>query len=77
MITRRDFLRTTSGAAAIGVVGLAAARVDAEPPPEVTTLRIGTAASVCLAPQYVAEMATSAFHRTRRSCVTRRSATWC
>jgi NitT/TauT family transport system substrate-binding protein len=54
--TRRRFLDGLTGAGTVGVLGLYPRRVAAEPPPETTTLRLfkGTA-SVCLAPQYVAE----------------------
>ena len=51
MITRRRFL---IGVATVGA-RLRPTRSDAEPPPEVATLRIGMASSVCLAPQAVAE----------------------
>jgi NitT/TauT family transport system substrate-binding protein len=54
--TRRRFLDGLTVAGTVGVLGLYPRRVAAEPPPETTTLKLfqGTA-SVCLAPQYVAE----------------------
>jgi NitT/TauT family transport system substrate-binding protein len=54
--TRRAFLGGVTLAGTAGVLGLSPGPVGAEPPPETTTLKLfqGTA-SVCLAPQYVAE----------------------
>jgi NitT/TauT family transport system substrate-binding protein len=54
--TRRRFLDGLTTAGTVGVLDLYPRRVGAEPPPETTTLKLfqGTA-SVCLAPQYVAE----------------------
>jgi NitT/TauT family transport system substrate-binding protein len=55
MNSRRSFLK---GAASIGtgtLFGLSPRHVAAEPPPETTTLRLSRVASICVAPQYVAE----------------------
>jgi NitT/TauT family transport system substrate-binding protein len=51
---RRRFLAKLS---AVGAAGLFGARgtLAAEPPPEVTTVRIGKIGGICLAPQYVSE----------------------
>ena len=51
---RRSVLRllATGGAS---FVGLTPRSVDAEPPPETTTVRIGHSPSLCAAPQFVAE----------------------
>jgi NitT/TauT family transport system substrate-binding protein len=51
---RRHFLAGLSGAAAAGLLG-ARTPLAAEPPPEVSTVRIGKIGGICLAPQYVAE----------------------
>jgi NitT/TauT family transport system substrate-binding protein len=55
MITRRQLI---SGLALTGVgdvLGVAARAAAAEPPPEVTTIRLVRGAAICIAPQYVAE----------------------
>jgi NitT/TauT family transport system substrate-binding protein len=54
MQSRRDFLTTLSAAGAAGVLGRRPLLAD-EGPPEVTTIRLGKLASLCLAPQYAAE----------------------
>jgi NitT/TauT family transport system substrate-binding protein len=51
--SRRDFLASTSLAAAGGVLGGRRSLAD-EPPPEVTTIRFGKIPGICIAPQYVA-----------------------
>jgi NitT/TauT family transport system substrate-binding protein len=55
MIDRRAFLREVAGVGTATVLGLRAGRVDAEPPPETTRLRLIKQTSMCWAPQYVAE----------------------
>jgi NitT/TauT family transport system substrate-binding protein len=53
MIGRRAFL---SGVATAALTrALVPSSADAEPPPEITTLRIGRSPSLCAAPQFVAE----------------------
>jgi NitT/TauT family transport system substrate-binding protein len=52
--TRRHFLTTLAAAGAGGVLGPPRA-IAAEPPPEVTTIRINKSPSICVAPQHVAE----------------------
>lgn len=52
--SRRGFLAGFSASVATGFVG-SAQPAYAEPPPEVTRLRLAKIASVCMAPQYVAE----------------------
>jgi NitT/TauT family transport system substrate-binding protein len=51
---RRRFL---AGLSAVGAAGLLGARTPraAEPPPEVTTIRLKRSAAICFAPAYVAE----------------------
>jgi hypothetical protein len=51
---RRDFLRGASSLGAAALLGLPAP-VSAEPPPETKKIRLVDAASMCLAPQYIAE----------------------
>ena len=51
MQTRRRFLAALSMAGAMG----ARSTFAAEPPPEVTAIRIAKPTSICIAPQYVAE----------------------
>ncbi len=55
MIRRRDFLYGLSSSGATVLLGLRADRAGAEPPPETTKLRLIRTASMCWAPQYVAE----------------------
>ena len=55
MHTRRHFLAGAAGAVGAGVLGLLPPRAEAEPPPEITALRIGHSPSLCAAPQFVAE----------------------
>ena len=55
MIHRRDFLRGMSGVGTAALLGLRTGRVEAEPPPETTRLRLLKTTSMCWAPQYVAE----------------------
>ncbi len=55
MTTRREFLRTLSGAGTMGVVWLRPETATAEPPPETTALRLTQVRGACIAPQYVAE----------------------
>jgi NitT/TauT family transport system substrate-binding protein len=51
---RRDFLASTSFAAAGGILG-SKASLAAEGPPEVTTIRIKKTMAICFAPLYVVE----------------------
>lgn len=51
---RRRFLVTTSALGAGSLLGLRGAAA-AEPPPEVTTIRLVRAPAICFAPQYLAE----------------------
>ena len=55
MMSRRSFLRAASSAGAAALVHFPTERADAEPPPETTRLRLIKTASMCWAPQYVAE----------------------
>jgi len=52
---RRDFLTRSTLAGAAGLLGVTPAPVAAEPPPETTTLTLPHLATICFAPQYVAE----------------------
>jgi NitT/TauT family transport system substrate-binding protein len=53
---RRRFLGAlTRTATAVGLLGLQAERVAAEPPLETTTIKIALSPSLCAAPQFVAE----------------------
>jgi NitT/TauT family transport system substrate-binding protein len=54
MPTRRRFLAALSMAGAASAMG-ARSSFAAEPPPEVTAIRIAKVTSICIAPQYVAE----------------------
>jgi NitT/TauT family transport system substrate-binding protein len=54
-MSRRRFLHGLTLAGTAGLLGLRPSRVAAEPPPETTTLRLDQRASICRAPQYVAE----------------------
>src|SRR5690348_4226078 len=54
MQTRRRFLAALSMAGAAGVLG-ARSSLASEPPPEVTSIRLGKITSICIAPQYVSE----------------------
>ena len=51
--SRRDFLASTSLAAAAGVLGARGSLAD-EKPLETTSVRLTTAAGICIAPQYLA-----------------------
>ena len=53
--SRRRFLGGLTLAGMAGLLGLHPRPVAAEPPPETTTLRLAQTASICQAPQYVAE----------------------
>src|SRR5713101_6008749 len=54
--SRREFLGGLVLAGAAGFLGLKPERVDAEPPPETTTLKLVQApGDLCMAPKYVAE----------------------
>jgi NitT/TauT family transport system substrate-binding protein len=53
--TRRDFLRGATAAGAATFVGLRAARAAAQPPPEITTVRLRQYPSGCQGPMYVAQ----------------------
>jgi NitT/TauT family transport system substrate-binding protein len=52
MTSRREFV---GGAAAAGALAYLPDALAAEPPPEVSRIRLGKVPSICLAPQYVAE----------------------
>jgi NitT/TauT family transport system substrate-binding protein len=54
MQSRRDFLASASVAAAARVLGTGRAALADEGPPEVTTIRLRTSPSICLAPRYLA-----------------------
>jgi NitT/TauT family transport system substrate-binding protein len=54
-VSRRRFLRGLTLAGTAGLLGLHPRLVAAEPPPEVTTLRLGQTPAICIAPLYVAE----------------------
>ena len=51
--SRRDFLTSSSLAAAAGVLSTRTARAD-QKPPEVTTIRLRKSSAICVAPRYVA-----------------------
>src|SRR5215471_15832932 len=53
--SRRRFLGGVTLAGAAGLLGLRPGLVAAEPPPEVTTLRLTKVPSTCRAPQWIAE----------------------
>jgi len=53
--SRREFLSALTLASAAGILGLEGTPVAAEPPPEMTKLRIGHVGSACTAPQFIAE----------------------
>src|SRR5262245_8819332 len=55
IIGRRGFLRRGAAVAAAAVFAARPSRVAAEPPPEITKLRIVREPSICIAPQYAAE----------------------
>jgi hypothetical protein len=54
MQSRRDFLASTSPAAAAGLFGPRRVLAD-EGPPEVTTIRLGSWPNICLAPADIAD----------------------
>ena len=54
-VNRRTFLEKVGLVGAAGIVGLPARRAAAEPPPEITALKLIQTSGVCIAPQYVAE----------------------
>jgi len=53
--TRRDFLTHASTIGVAGVLGVSHRDAAAEPPPEVSKIRIVRSPSICLAPSYLAE----------------------
>src|SRR5215831_4172855 len=53
--SRREFLGRLTLAGTAGVLGLCPSPVAAEPPPEVTRIRLHKMPGICIAPQYVAE----------------------
>jgi NitT/TauT family transport system substrate-binding protein len=53
--TRRRFVGGITLAGASGLLGLRSERAAAEPPPEVTAVRISHSLSLCAAPQFIAE----------------------
>ena len=53
--TRRRFLGGLTVAGTAGLLGLHAGPVAAEPPPEITKVRLVHSPAICLAPQYLAE----------------------
>jgi NitT/TauT family transport system substrate-binding protein len=53
MQSRRDFLASASLATVTGVLG-ARGSLTGEAPPEITTIRLRTSPSICLAPRYLA-----------------------
>jgi NitT/TauT family transport system substrate-binding protein len=53
--TRREFLNGLTLAGTAGLLGVWPDTASAEPPPETTTLRLDRRASLCVAPQYIAE----------------------
>ncbi len=55
MITRREFVSGLTLAGTSGLLGVRPETAGAEPPPEMTTLRLGQSPSACQAPLYVAE----------------------
>jgi NitT/TauT family transport system substrate-binding protein len=55
MITRRQLVSGLVLTGVGGVPGVIVRAVAAEPPPEVTTIRLLRSAAICVAPQYVAE----------------------
>ena len=55
MITRRRFVKDMALAGAAGALGYGRELFAAEPPPEMTSLRLGKLSSLCVSPQYVAE----------------------
>jgi NitT/TauT family transport system substrate-binding protein len=52
---RREFLQGLKLAGTVGLLGLRPRVVAAEPPPEITKIRLHKMAGICVAPQYVAE----------------------
>ena len=54
-LTRRRFVGGITLAGASGLLGLRSDRAAAEPPPEVTAIRISHSPSLCTAPQFIAE----------------------
>jgi hypothetical protein len=54
-IGRRTFLRRGAAGAAAACCAVRPSRATAEPPPEITKLRIVREPSICIAPQYAAE----------------------
>ena len=53
--TRREFLGTAALAGTTAFLGLRSNVIAAEPPPEMTRIRLVSIPGVCVAPQYVAE----------------------
>src|SRR5262245_63494665 len=54
-MNRREFLGRLTLAGTGGLLGLSPGPVAAEPPPEMTRIRLHKMAGICIAPQYVAE----------------------
>src|SRR5215471_8416571 len=54
-MSRRKFLGGLTLAGTTGFLGLHPGRVAAEPPPEITRLRLVRRPAICVAPEYVAE----------------------
>ncbi len=52
---RRALMQALAAAGAVGLSGRIARAASAEPPPEITRIRLPKTPSACLAPQYVAE----------------------
>jgi NitT/TauT family transport system substrate-binding protein len=53
--SRRQFLGGLTLAGTAGLIGLHSRPVAAEPPPEITKIKLAQIAGLCVAPQYVAE----------------------
>src|SRR5262245_19949806 len=54
-LSRRRFLGGLTLAGTVGLLGLRPRRVTAEPPPEMTRIRLVHDPSICVTPQYLAE----------------------
>ena len=55
MWSRRELMRGLTVVGTTGLIGVRATPAAVEPPPETTTIRIGSSRSLCFPPQYVAE----------------------
>jgi NitT/TauT family transport system substrate-binding protein len=53
--SRRDFLTSLSVAGGVGILGARTPFAN-EPPPEVTTVRLGKIPGICIAPQYLEDL---------------------